>query len=112
MVLMSIDAAVPCGLMLNELITNALKYAFPDGRDGEINIVLHPIDEKEIELRVSDNGVGLPEDFDFRKTNTLGFQLVTTIAEQQLRGIVELKKKDQGIEFLIRFKKPSYKKRI
>jgi two-component sensor histidine kinase/ActR/RegA family two-component response regulator len=111
-IFMSIDTAVPCGMMINELLSNVLKHAFPDGRTGEIRIALHVTDEGEKELRISDNGVGLPEDFDVRKTNTLGFRLVTMIAEQQLQGTVELQKREQGTEVVIRFKEPYYKKRI
>ena len=61
------------------------------------------MDEGEIELRVNDSGVGMPEDFDFRDTDTLGLQLVTVLAEHQLRGTVELKQ-GNGTEFLIQFK--------
>jgi len=103
-VVVSTDSAIPCGLILNELLSNALKYAFLDDRTGEISIALHATDEGDIELRVRDNGVGLSEDFDFRNTDSLGLELVTMFAEHQLGGSVELKV-DNGTEFLIRFKK-------
>ena len=64
------------------------------------------------ELRVSDNGIGIPEDFNFKKTDTPGFQIVKLLAERQLRGNVELKKRDNGTEVIIRFKKPPFEKRI
>jgi two-component sensor histidine kinase len=65
-----IDTAIPCGLILNELISNALKYAFPGGRKGEIRLELRKLEGGEIRLRVSDDGVGLPEGFDPGRTDT------------------------------------------
>jgi two-component sensor histidine kinase len=111
-VLMVIDTAVPYGLMIHELLSNALKHAFPDGRKGEIVIALHVTNSGEKELCISDNGVGLPENFDLRQTKSLGFRLVTMIAEQQLQGTVTLSKREPGTAVLIRFKEPHYKKRI
>lgn len=99
-----IDTAIPCGLIINELIPNSLKYAFPPGRDGEIKVALRYIDKNEIELKVKDNGVGLPEDFDFRKTKSLGLHLVTIVAEDQLDGRIKLNRV-KGTEFKITFKR-------
>ena len=104
-VIVSVHTAVPCGLMLHELLSNALKHAFPADKEGEIRIILRST-AAGIELRVSDNGVGMPEAFDFRKTNTLGFQLVTSIIAQQLQGTIELRQNDPGTEVVIRFKEP------
>lgn len=97
-----INSAIPCGLVINELVTNSLKYAFPDGRKGEIKIKVHEIDN-EIEMVISDNGIGIPEVIDFRNTGTLGLKLVSILAERQLRGNVNLNRKT-GTEFRIRFK--------
>ncbi|UCH97102.1 MAG: PAS domain S-box protein [Candidatus Aminicenantes bacterium] len=102
-VTVSTDTAIPCGMILSELLSNAMKYGFPGDRRGEIKITLHTTDEGEIELGVSDNGVGAPKDFDFRKTDTLGLQLVIILAERQLHGHVEFKG-DKGTRFLVRFK--------
>jgi PAS domain S-box-containing protein len=102
-VIVSTDTAIPCGLILGELLSNAMKYAFPGDRRGEIKIALHTADEGEIELGVSDNGVGMSNDFDFRKAESLGLRLVIMLAEGQLHGHVDLKR-DKGTEFLIRFK--------
>ena len=99
----SIDAAVPCGLIINELLTNSLKHAFPDNQEGEIRVSLHLMADDLIELLFADNGIGLPEDFDLRNTSTLGMQLIVGLAENQLRGKVE-KTMDKGVEFKIRFK--------
>jgi PAS domain S-box-containing protein len=76
-----VDTAVPCGLILNELLTNALKYAFPDGRPGDIHIVLRA-EAEHVTLSVRDTGVGFPADLDFHHTETLGLQLVAMLTEQ------------------------------
>ena len=100
---LGIDLAIPCGLIINELVTNSLKYAFPDGKNGEIKISIHSIGEDMIELIVGDNGVGIPDDLDFRKTQTLGFHIVNLLVENQLHGEITLKK-EGGTEFRIRFR--------
>ena len=77
-----IDTAIPCGLILNELITNALKHAFPDGRQGTIRVIAKRLDDGRLQLAVIDNGVGLPASVDVRRCPTLGLQLVHTLAGQ------------------------------
>jgi two-component system, sensor histidine kinase PdtaS len=77
-----IDAAVPCGLVLNELITNALKHAFQDRDHGEIRIALIREPGNEALLTVSDNGIGLPDHIDTARADTLGLQLVGLLADQ------------------------------
>ncbi|MBX7185958.1 MAG: PAS domain S-box protein [Vicinamibacteria bacterium] len=79
--LLAIDQAIPCGLIVNELVTNAMKYAFSDGRKGEIRIVAGS-QGGLIRLVVSDNGRGLPPDFDARRDASLGLQLVADLARQ------------------------------
>jgi|Deesub1362A_J573_1020465.scaffolds.fasta_scaffold00013_16 two-component sensor histidine kinase/HAMP domain-containing protein len=81
-VFLGVDMAIPCGLIVNELVSNSLKYAFPEGRKGEIRIDLFPEGEKNLVLIVKDNGIGFPEELDFRNTETLGLQLVNTLTEQ------------------------------
>jgi two-component sensor histidine kinase len=93
---MSMDAAVPCGLILNELVSNALKYAFPDGREGEIRIELRREPGQPGCLSVSDNGVGLPADVTLWSTKSLGLRLVRILAEE-LGATVEVKS-DSGTE--------------
>jgi len=88
-VAVDIDVAIPCGLILNELISNSLKYAFPDGRSGCIHVSLQPAEGERYRLKVSDDGVGLPIDFDPRHAKTLGFQLIMLLADQ-LNGPIEL----------------------
>jgi PAS domain S-box-containing protein len=101
---LGVDIAVPCGLIVNELISNCLKHAFPDGKKGEIRVGLQSINMNEVELKVSDNGVGLPDDFDFRESKSLGMQLVNILAEDQLGGMIELNR-TEGTEFKIKFKR-------
>jgi PAS domain S-box-containing protein len=107
----SIDTATPCGLIVNELMSNSLKHAFPDNRRGEISIALHRTKKGEIELVFSDNGVGLPKGFDFSNVRSLGLNLVKSLAEKQLNGIVDLGT-GHLTEFLVRFEEPVYLKRV
>ena len=100
---MGLDVTVPFGLILNELLTNSLKHAFPDGRNGKLTVSLHKTDSDDIELIVSDNGVGIPEDIDIQKTNSLGLHLINLLAENQLRGEISLNR-NTGTEFRIKFK--------
>jgi len=99
-VMLGIDTAIPCGLIINELVSNALKHAFPEGRKGEINIELFRNGDK-FTLVVGDDGVGLPKGLDFRQTESLGLMLVRTLT-QQLGGTIELSR-NLGTEFKIIF---------
>ena len=84
------DQALPCGLLVNELLSNCLKHGFPDGRSGEVRVELHALDAgRQLRLRVSDTGVGLPEDFESRRSHSLGLQLVSDLAGQ-LQGTLEI----------------------
>jgi two-component sensor histidine kinase len=112
-VFFDMDTAVPLGIIVNELISNSLKYAFFDRDKGEITIRLYRENgESKIEgnkstnyvLSVSDNGIGIPEDLDIEDLDSLGLQLVTTLVDQ-LDGELELKK-NKGTEFTIRFTAP------
>ncbi len=85
---LNIDTAIPCGLIVNELVTNALKYAFPDGRSGEITVSLTR-SNGQFSMIVRDNGVGVPNDLDLRKTDSLGMRLVYTLTAQ-LHGTLDL----------------------
>ena len=81
-IFLGIDTAVSCGLILNELISNALKHAFPNRQAGDIVVELVGNQQREISLRVSDNGVGLPPDLDYLQTTSLGLQLVNSLVDQ------------------------------
>ncbi len=100
-VALGIGAAIPCGLIVNELVSNALKYAFPEGRKGEVTVALRIIDNDEIALSVGDNGIGIPPGLDYRHSKTLGLNLVNALV-RQLKGTIELDR-DMGTEFRITF---------
>ena len=104
-----VDTAIPCGLIVNELITNCLKHAFPDDTKGEICIELFKTDDKYV-LNVKDNGVGFPEGIDFKKTKSLGLQLVNNLVSQ-VEGTIELDGSN-GSRFNIIFEELKYKKRV
>ncbi|MBN2103601.1 DUF1638 domain-containing protein [bacterium] len=86
----SVNKAIPCGLILNELITNALKYAFPGNREGLLKVELLSPDENQIKLHVCDNGVGLPKEIDVAKSESLGLRMVSMLS-QQIRGKLRVK---------------------
>jgi PAS domain S-box-containing protein len=96
-----IDTAVPCGLVVNELITNALKHAFPNQNHGEIRIALTRQVGNEVLLSVSDNGIGLPDHVDIMRTETIGLQLVELLADQ-LDGEISIHRVDPT-RFSLRF---------
>jgi len=102
-VFLGVDTAIPCGLMINELVSNSLKHAFPDGREREVRIELG-LDDGQCTLMVSDNGVGFPQDVDFRDMGSLGLQLVDTLVNQ-LEGTIELDRSG-GTAFKIGFTEP------
>jgi len=102
-VFLGVDMAIPCGMVVNELVTNSLKYAFPDNRKGLISILLKE-DVKGLELLVSDDGVGIPEDINTAGTSTLGIKLVTNLVQDQLGGKMELDR-GQGTTFKITFRR-------
>jgi two-component sensor histidine kinase len=79
---LGLDRAVPCGIILNELLSNSLKHAFPDGSAGSIRVELRLLDGRDIVLTVLDDGVGLPADFDLLTSESLGLKLVRMLADQ------------------------------
>jgi two-component sensor histidine kinase len=98
---LAVDLAIPCGLIINELVTNALKYGFPDGRAGSVEVAFGRIDPDRMELRVADDGVGLAAEIDPRSSTTLGLDLVFTFADQ-LGAEVDVTR-DPGTAFRFRF---------
>ncbi len=103
-VFLTVNQAIPCALVLNELMSNAFKHAFKDGAPGVIRVTITMNDDNSgVHMSVRDNGVGIPEDVDFDSTDTLGLQLVKTLVELQLKGSVKLLR-DTGTELLIEFK--------
>jgi PAS domain S-box-containing protein len=101
---LDLNTAIPCGLIINELLSNSLKHAFPDDKKGEINIAMRSLKGNEIELIVTDNGVGLPKGIDFIGTKTLGLHLVRILAKDQLHGDIKLDRA-KGTSFSIRFRR-------
>jgi two-component sensor histidine kinase len=99
---LTVDVAIPCGLIVNEVVTNALKHAFPDGRRGTVRVTLteRPGD---MELTIEDDGIGIPADIDPRNTVSLGLDLVTTFADQ-LNAEVDIARV-AGTSFRFRFRK-------
>ncbi len=91
---LAVDYAIPCGLIANELLSNALKHAFPQGRSGTVTIDLRSLDNGDIVLGVSDDGAGLPKEFDGAQGNTLGLQLVNTLTSQ-VNGRLEVRREPQ-----------------
>ena len=105
---LGIDTSIPLGLIINEIVSNALKHAFKE-RSGEIKIKMYQDKENIYNLSIADNGIGFPEDLDFRNTDSLGLQLVNSLVEQ-IEGHLELKT-NNGTEFDISFKELSYERR-
>ncbi|MFZ5866125.1 MAG: PAS domain S-box protein [Thermodesulfobacteriota bacterium] len=96
-----LDAAIPLGLIITELISNCFKHAFPDGRSGEVAIEFHPTETGQHELIVRDDGVGLPDSIDVKDTSSLGLSIVR-IFVTQLDGDIQVKR-DNGTTFRISF---------
>ena len=108
---LTFDLAVPCALVMSELITNALKHGFPNNKKGELKITLKKGVDDEIIITISDNGVGVPDNFDIKKVNSFGLDIITSITEKQLEGKLEFRK-NKGTEFIVRFKEKKYAERI
>jgi two-component sensor histidine kinase len=104
-VMLDIDTAIPCGLIVNELVSNSLKYAFPDNRRGQIKLDCRHGNNGNYVLTVSDDGVGLPEGFDIAKTPSLGHKLVVSLTNQ-LNGKLEIVR-ERGTAFRISFERMS-----
>jgi PAS domain S-box-containing protein len=97
-----VGIAIPCGLIVNELVTNALKHAFPGGREGKIRVRLRRSDDERVELTVADDGIGLPVGQDPSRAKSLGLDLVYTFAEQ-LEAEVRVRR-EGGTEFVLTFR--------
>jgi PAS domain S-box-containing protein len=108
-VFININTAIPCGLIVNELISNSLKHAFPEGRTGEVAVELRREPGDRYVIRVSDDGVGYPPGLDFRNTETLGMQIVNTLVNQ-IDGAIEFSR-EGGTVFAIRFQEVKPKPR-
>ena len=105
------DTAIPCGLLVNELLSNAFKYAFPGEMKGEITVSLKQLEDDYIELKVSDNGVGLETDILDAGKNSFGLKLVNSIAESQLQGEVVCSR-ENGFSYCVKFRDEYYSERV
>jgi PAS domain S-box-containing protein len=107
---LNIETSVPCGLIIVELVSNSLKYAFPDKHKGELKVSLKSKGNYYV-LTISDNGVGIPENVDVKNTDSLGLRLVNSLTDQ-IDGEIELKTSSHGTEFKITFQELIYMERI
>lgn len=107
---LGLDTALPCGLIINELVSNSLKYAFPDESDGTVSVSMRHVENSEFELTVSDNGIGMKKAPDLVNSKSLGLRLVGMLVEQ-LHGNVAFTN-GVGTTVTIRFRETEYRKRI
>ncbi len=108
-VYLDIQTAIPTGLIANELLSNAMKHAFPGKRSGTIELALRPLPEGSYLLSVKDDGIGFPEGIDVRKTESLGLQIVSSLVDQ-VDGRLEILR-ENGTEFRVVFEPPRYPRR-
>jgi two-component sensor histidine kinase len=106
-----IDIAIPFGMVLNELITNTFKYAFPDKKPGVISISLKKIETDEIDFNYSDDGIGFKDDVIILDQKSLGIQTILSIIREQMQGDIQCMP-GKGLHYHIRFKDNIYHERI
>ncbi len=105
---LNLENAIPCGLILNDLISNSLTHAFIGREEGELKITMCHIDKEKIKLIVSDNGIGIPDNIDVRNSESLGLKLIYMLGEGQLKGKIKLNKNNgTSYEFTFKKKKPN-----
>ena len=104
-VALDIETSIPLGLIINELVSNSLKHAFPGHRNGEIRIILSGTNDEKFDyvLTIGDNGVGFPEDLELQNSGGLGMVLVNSLVNK-LKGVVEMDR-NNGTTFTLKFKK-------
>ncbi|MEK6154871.1 sensor histidine kinase [Flavobacteriaceae bacterium 3-367] len=100
---LGIDTAIPLGLLINEALTNSLKYGIKDDNAGEIHIALKQEDEKGYVLNIGDNGVGFPEALNFKNTKSLGLKLIHNLA-RQLKGSITRDASKKGTNYIVKFR--------
>jgi len=99
-VILPIDKAIPCGLLLNEIVTNALKHAFPENRKGNLRIIMSSLEDNNCEIIVKDDGIGIPDNLNLEKSKTYGLKLINLLTKQIDRTLEIISEK--GTEFRIR----------
>ena len=92
---LDLNRAIPCGLLINELVANSLKHGFPEPQEGEISIKFFVILDKQLCIEVRDNGIGLKKDFDWEQSNSLGLRLIRALT-RQINGLLEVESKPNG----------------
>ena len=107
---LGIETAIPCGMLVNEVITNSIKHAFPNDEKGEIKIGFKKADGDYYRLTISDNGIGMSDKINIAEAKTLGLQLIETLAKQ-IDAKLELHR-NNGMEYCVTFKPVRYKKRV
>jgi len=100
----NINIAIPLGLLINEVVTNSLKYAFPNNNKGEIYVGIKPINNLEFELKIGDNGVGYAQEKTFESSLSLGFQLILSLTEQ-LNGAIKRDLSKKGTHYSFKFER-------
>ena len=103
-VFLPITQAIPCSLVLNEVISNIFKHAFKEGQRGTVEISVQNSTNSRIHIRIKDDGVGIPEDTDIYKTHSIGLSLIRTLVQDQLEGTVQINRSN-GTEFIMEFPK-------
>ncbi len=103
-VFLPITQAIPCSLVLNEVISNILKHAFKEGQRGTVEISVQDSANGRIHIRIKDDGVGIPEDIEIHETHSIGLSLIRTLVQDQLEGTVQINRSN-GTEFIMEFPK-------
>lgn len=108
-----IDTAIPCGIIVTELFSNSVKHGFSENQKGNVSVSLSRNKDHEITLRVGDNGVGAPEDFDFKSVDSFGLTILRQLVESQLRGAFSFDSgPGRGVTCTITFRDNLYKPRV
>jgi two-component sensor histidine kinase/PAS domain-containing protein len=102
----NLDLAISCGLIINEIISNCLKYAFPNGRSGQLNISYNKLDDGRLEIMVKDNGVGFTKIIDVSQSTSLGMRMIYDLGKRKLKGTVDMTQ-DNGVTWKITFMPPA-----
>ena len=105
---LNVETAIPCGMIINEIVTNSFKYAFKDQQRGEIKISLKADSPQKYNLMIHDNGIGFPENFNWEETQSLGLNLVKLLS-RQLDGSIQLETDGVGVGFHLIFHELRYK---
>ena len=101
-VLLPVTQAIPCAIIINELLSNSFKHAFEKRKKGTILIYMKNSDNSRVFIRIKDNGIGIPTEMDINKLDSLGLKLVANLVRIQLKGEMEIRR-DEGTEITIRF---------